>query len=128
MKKLFHTTIQAVQQKSLVNFNKEQELAAFVADLVIAIYSIESTIIRTEKEIVAKGEHAVQQKLACTKVYVLETSQQMALRALNSINHIGDGEMFLQIPSLLIASSLDNIFELKREIADFVIENNGYRC
>lgn len=45
MKKLFHTTIQAVQQKSLVNFNKEQELAAFVADLVIAIYSIESTII-----------------------------------------------------------------------------------
>jgi alkylation response protein AidB-like acyl-CoA dehydrogenase len=128
LKKLFHESIESVKQNSFSNFNSEQEIAAFLADLVISIYAVESSILRTEKAILKTGEENNRQKIDYTKVYSLETSQQLALRALNMINHFGNGDIFSRIASLLVMSSPENIIAVKRRIADAVILKECYYC
>ncbi|MDR4946790.1 acyl-CoA dehydrogenase family protein [Neobacillus cucumis] len=128
MKKLFHAAIESIKKNSLSDFNREQEIAAFLADLVIAIYGVESAILRTEKALSKTGEEQTRQKLDCTKVYTHETSQQLALRALNLINHFGDEGIFSRIASLLIMSSSENIVIVKRRIADVAITKERYYC
>ncbi|MFS0776962.1 acyl-CoA dehydrogenase family protein [Neobacillus sp. 3P2-tot-E-2] len=128
LKKLFHESIESVKENSLSNFNSEQEIAAFLADLVISIYAVESAILRTEKAILKTSEETNRQKIDCTKVYSLETSQQLALRALNMINHFGNGDIFSRIASLLVMSSPENIIAVKRRIADAAIMKECYFC
>ncbi|MEH7120847.1 acyl-CoA dehydrogenase family protein [Neobacillus vireti] len=128
LKKLFDAAIESVIKNSMSNFNSEQEIAAFLADVVITIYAVESSILRTEKAIQKSGEEANKQKIDCTKVYSLETAQQIALRVLNMINHFGDGEIFSRIASLLIMSSPENIIAVKRRIADTSIMKESYFC
>lgn len=128
MKKLFHAAIHAIQQNNLTNFNIEQEVAAFLADLVIGIYTVESSILRTEKAIMATGEEKNAQKLDCTKVYVHEVTQQIGLKALNITNHLGDDELFSRLISRLIMSSTENLVKVKRKIADVVIKAEKYSC
>ncbi|WP_160719562.1 acyl-CoA dehydrogenase family protein [Bacillus sp. USDA818B3_A] len=128
LKKLFNESIESINANSLDNFNSEQEIAAFLADLVISIYAIESAILRTEKAIQNSGEEANRLKIDCTRVYSLETSQQIALGVLNMINHFGEGEIFSRIASLLIMSSPENIIAVKRRMADAVIRKECYVC
>jgi alkylation response protein AidB-like acyl-CoA dehydrogenase len=128
MKKLYHAAIESTIKNSLNDFNREQEIAAFLADLVIDIYGIESAILRTEKSLLNTGGKQNRQKLECTKVFTHEASQQLAIRALNMINHFGDEGIFSRMASLLIMSSTDNIVLVKRRIADAVIEKNRYHC
>ncbi|MEH7097948.1 acyl-CoA dehydrogenase family protein [Neobacillus vireti] len=128
LKKLFNESIESINKNSLDNFNREQEIAAFLADLVITIYAIESAILRTEKAIQNSGEEANRLKIDCTRVYSLETSQQLALRVLNMINHFGEGEIFSRIASLLIMSSSENIIAIKRRMANAVIREECYVC
>lgn len=128
LKNLYHATITAVKKNGLQNFNEEQEAAAFIADLVIGIYGMESAILRTEKSILAKGEEENLVKVDCTKAYAHETSQQIALRALNLLNHFGDEEAFSQIARRLITSSPDSLIQIKRRIAQATIEAEKYDC
>ncbi|KQU21436.1 acyl-CoA dehydrogenase [Bacillus sp. Leaf13] len=126
MKNLFHSTIEAVQKNGLTNLNQEQETAAFIADLVIGIYSAESSILRTEKAVQVTGKDKSSQKIAYTKVFIHETSQMVAIRALNILNHLGDDEVFSRIAGRLIMSSPEDIVEVKRRIADVIIEAEKY--
>ncbi|CAH0212975.1 acyl-CoA dehydrogenase family protein [Peribacillus simplex] len=126
MKNLYHSTIEAVRKNGLTNLNQEQETAAFIADLVIGIYSAESSILRTEKAVQVTGEDKNSQKIAYTKVFIHETSQSVAIRALNILNHLGDDEVFSRIAGRLIMSSPEDIVEVKRRIADVIIEAEKY--
>ncbi|MFE4239601.1 acyl-CoA dehydrogenase family protein [Peribacillus butanolivorans] len=126
MKNLFHSTIEAVQKNGLTNLNQEQETAAFIADLVIGIYSAESSILRTEKAVQVTGKDKSSQKIAYTKVFIHETSQMVGIRALNILNHLGDDEVFSRIAGRLIMSSPEDIVEVKRRIADVIIEAEKY--
>ncbi|MED3692077.1 acyl-CoA dehydrogenase family protein [Peribacillus butanolivorans] len=126
MKNLYHSTIEAVRKTGLTNLNQEQETAAFIADLVIGIYSAESSILRTEKAVQVTGKDKNSQKIAYTKVFIHETSQMVAIRALNILNHLGDDEVFSRIAGRLIMSSPEDIVEVKRRIADVIIEAGKY--
>jgi alkylation response protein AidB-like acyl-CoA dehydrogenase len=128
LKNLYHASIAAIKKHRLDDLNKEQETAAFIADLVIGIYAIESAILRTEKAIFTKGEQANTLKIDCTKVYTHETSQQIALKALNILNYIGDEESFSQMARRLITSSPDNLVVIKRGIAEASIIAEKYKC
>jgi 2-keto-3-deoxy-galactonokinase len=126
MKKLYHSTIESVRKNDLINLNQEQETAAFIADLVIGIYSAESSILRTEKAVQITGKDKNSQKVAYTKVFIHETSQMVAIRALNILNHLGDDEAFSRIAGRLIMSCPEDIVEVKRKIADVIIEAEKY--
>lgn len=126
MKNLYHSTIEAVQKNGLTNLNQEQETAAFIADLVIGIYASESSILRTEKAVKESGINKNNQKINYTKVFIHETSQTVAIKALNILNHLGDDEAFSRIAGRLIMSSPEDIVEVKRRIAEVIIVAEKY--
>ncbi|WHY78567.1 acyl-CoA dehydrogenase family protein [Neobacillus sp. WH10] len=128
LKNLYHAAMEAFQKNSLSHFNEEQETAAFIADLVTGIYAAESSILRTLKAVKTTGEERNRQKLDCTKVYIHQTSQQIALRALNMIDHLGEEDRFVLITGRLIRSSQGDFIKTKRRIADFVINADKYKC
>ncbi|MBA4536809.1 acyl-CoA dehydrogenase family protein [Bacillus aquiflavi] len=126
MKKLYHSTIFNVQENALHHFNIEQEVAAFITDVVISIYAIESVILRTEKAIKTSTQEHVRQKIDYTKLFVYETSQLIGLKALNISHHIRAEDTFSKMASQLIMKCPENIVDLKRRIADTVIASEKY--
>ncbi|BAQ09304.1 acyl-CoA dehydrogenases [Bacillus sp. OxB-1] len=125
-RKLFHEMGKAVKAAGLEQLNEEQEIAAFLADLAIAIYVAESIILRTEKAIHAKGELKSGQKLDCARVFIHEKAQEIGTATLNIMNFFKDGEVFSNIVSRLITSSPIHIVETKRRVADRVISAEKY--
>lgn len=117
----------SIQKYDLVMLNEEQEVAAFLADLVSSIYAIESAILRTEKVIKLSGFDRNQQKLDYTILYTHEQSQQLAIRALNLLPHLGDEESLSQLACRLVRSSQKDFVKIKRRIADIIIKEEKYR-
>lgn len=126
LRKLFHEMAKAVKAAGLEQMNEEQEIAAFLADLAIAIYVSESAILRTEKAIQAQGELKNEQKIDCTKVFIHEKAQEIGTAMLNLVNFFKEGEVFSHIVSRLITSSPIHIVETKRRVADRVIAAEKY--
>ncbi|GIN97100.1 putative acyl-CoA dehydrogenase [Siminovitchia terrae] len=126
MKEYLDSTIQAIHQAGFDDLNEEQEAAAFLADLAIAIYVSESAILRTDKLLTKNGDDRSAQILDCTKVYVHETAQWCAIKGLNILNHLNDNEQFSQTIGRLISSSPDNMVAIKRRIADRIIAAERY--
>ena len=125
MKEYFHSAIQAIQQAELGQLKEEQELASFLADLAIAIYSVESAVLRADKAIAKSGAEKKAQMLDYVKMYAHESAQRCAVQGLNMLNHLNSDELFSYI-SRLISSSTHNLVEVKRRIADRVIAAETY--
>lgn len=126
MKEYYHVAINAIHQAGVSDMNEEQEIAAFIANLAIGIYASESAILRTEKAIEKSGIESNGQKLDCSKVFIHEISQQNAIAGLNLLNHFNHHEEFLHATGRLVASSKENIVEVKRRIAQRVIAAERY--
>ncbi|GIN90492.1 acyl-CoA dehydrogenase [Siminovitchia terrae] len=126
MKEYLDSTIQAIHQAGFDDLNEEQEAAAFLADLAIAIYASESAVLRADKLLTKYSDDRNAQILDCTKVYVHETAQWCAIKGLNILNHLNDNEQFSQTIGRLISSSPDNMVAIKRRIADRIIAAERY--
>ncbi|RST57518.1 acyl-CoA dehydrogenase [Siminovitchia terrae] len=126
MKEYLDSTIQAIHQAGFDDLNEEQEAAAFLADLAIAIYASESAVLRADKLLTKYSDDRNAQILDCTKVYVHETAQWCAIKGLNILNHLNDNEQFSQTIGRLISSSPDNMVAIKRRIADRIITAERY--
>ena len=79
-------------QKYQMNLEKEQELLANVADLVIAVYAMESAYLRTMKAVSRDGQKAHQNKIDMTQVYVHETFDRVEQIARTSLAAISEGD------------------------------------
>ncbi|MGM9951604.1 MAG: acyl-CoA dehydrogenase family protein [Lysinibacillus sp.] len=119
LRKLLKEILQAAAEADRANFDKEQELGAFIADIVTAIYTVESMLVRAIRFPSAW-------KTACTKVYTHEQAQRLGVRTLNAMNHIGHEQQLAQLAGLLITSHSENLIELKRQIAESAIEKEAY--
>ncbi|MBD8005519.1 acyl-CoA dehydrogenase family protein [Bacillus norwichensis] len=126
MKEYLDSTVQAIHQAGFDDLNEEQEVAAFLADLAIAIYVSESAVLRADKLLTKYGDDRSAQILDCTKVYVHETAQWCAIKGLNILNHLNNHDSFSQTIGRLISSSPDNMVEIKRRIAERVITAERY--
>lgn len=109
--------------------SKEQELLAFAADMLIELYAMDSIVKRTEKAISANGLENEQQKLDLTTVYVQEAFDRVeawAKQALAAMEEGDDLRLRLSILKKLTRRTPVNTVQLKRAIADRVIEAGGY--
>ena len=119
LRKLLKEILQAAAEAGRTNYDEEQELGAFIADIVTTIYTVESMLVRAIRFPSAW-------KTACTKVHTHEQAQQLGVRTLNYMNHIGHEQQLAQLAGLLITSHSENLIELKRQIAESVIEKEAY--
>lgn len=109
--------------------SKEQELLVFAADMLIELYAMDSIVKRTEKAIAANGLEQEQQKLDLTVVYVQEAFDRVeawAKEALAAMEEGDDLRLRLSILKKLTRRTPINTVQLKRAIADRVIEADGY--
>src|SRR5690625_2137548 len=116
-------------QKYMQKIEAEQEILVYLADMVSAVYNMESAILRTEKAINQLGEEKNQQKVLYTQVYIQEAFNQIEADAKEIIIAVEEGDTLrIMLPSLrkLTRHTPTNVIAKKREIAKQIIEEEKY--
>ncbi|MEM8895623.1 MAG: acyl-CoA dehydrogenase family protein [Bacteroidota bacterium] len=109
--------------------NDEQEILMNIADMIIEVYTIESTLLRVEKLVGIKGEEACKLQLNIARAYLYEAVDRINLAGKEAIASFATGdEMKVMLMGLKRFTKMNpvNTKELRREIADHMITNNGY--
>ena len=109
--------------------DQEQEILMDVADMMIEIYAAESTLLRTEKLIGLRGEDACAQQINMTKLYLHMAVEKVNKHGKEAIASFAKGdEQRVMLMGLKRFTKMDlyNLKELRRSIADQLIEKNEY--
>jgi alkylation response protein AidB-like acyl-CoA dehydrogenase len=109
--------------------NDEQELLMQLADMIIEVYVAESTLLRTEKLIMQRGEAAVAAQIAMTQVYLTEAVDKVWLAGKEAIAAFAsDDDLTMLMMGLkrFTKSPVVNVAKLRRQIAAEMIEREQY--
>ena len=108
---------------------KEQEVLAKIADMVIEIFAMESGLLRTLKMIVKEGEEKARHQISAVKVYVDETIPKIDTWAKEVLAHVEEGDMLRTqlegVKNLARYQPIDAV-NLRREIADRIVDLGAY--
>ena len=107
----------------------EQEVMMNLADVMIEIYAAESAVLRTEKLVSLRGEEACQPQIAMTQVYLFEAVEKIQTAAKEAIATFTKGDeqkVMLMGLKRWTKTDLVNTKELRRQIADYMIEKGKY--
>ncbi|WP_194976312.1 acyl-CoA dehydrogenase family protein [Aquiflexum lacus] len=107
----------------------EQEVMMNLADVMIEIYAAESAVLRTEKLVSLRGEEACQPQIAMAQVYLFEAVEKIQTAAKEAIASFTKGDeqkVMLMGLKRWTKADLVNTKELRRQIADYMIEKGKY--
>lgn len=107
----------------------EQEVMMNLADLMIEIYAAESAILRTEKLISIRGQEACSPQIAMSEVYLSEAVDKINAAAKEAIASFTKGDeqkVMLMGLKRYTKADLVNAKELRRQVADYMIEQGKY--
>lgn len=107
----------------------EQEVMMNLADVMIEIYAAESAILRTQKLVSQRGEEACQPQIAMAQVYLFEAIEKINTAAKEAIAAFAKGDeqkVMLMGLKRFTKADLVNTKELRRQIADYMIEKGKY--
>jgi len=128
-KKIFQMVLGIAIEKYWSNLEKEQEIMANLADLLIQIYAMNGVLLRTKKMIDKLDKDKAKNAIQMTQVFVHEAFDKIEAVAKETLNTMKTGEE-LQSQLILLNSLLErtplNVTALKREIAERVIEKQKY--
>ncbi|MFU8803008.1 MAG: acyl-CoA dehydrogenase family protein [Bradymonadaceae bacterium] len=116
-------------QKHMADLREQQEILLLLADMIIEIYAMDSTVSRTLQIIEEKGYDAARLQRAATKVSMTYSFQNIRTFAENLLNHLATGDQLnahLEAFDQLAFNPRVDIVSLRREIADVVIERERY--
>jgi len=108
---------------------EEQEILMDVADMMIEVYAAESTLLRTEKLIGIQGEKACAQQINMAKLYLFMAVEKINKHGKEAIASFAKGdEQRVMLMGLKRFTKMDlyNVKELRRSIADQLIQENQY--
>ncbi|MEB2783410.1 acyl-CoA dehydrogenase family protein [Algoriphagus persicinus] len=107
----------------------EQEIMMNLADVMIEIYASESAILRTEKLVSMKGEDACKNQIAMAQIYLSEAVDKINVAAKEAIGSFTKGDeqkVILMGLKRFTKSELYNTKDLRRQIADYMIDQGKY--
>jgi alkylation response protein AidB-like acyl-CoA dehydrogenase len=107
----------------------EQEVMMNLADVMIEIYAAESAILRTEKLVSMRGAEACGPQIAMAQVYLFEAVEKIQTSAKEAIAAFAKGDeqkVMLMGLKRFTKADLVNTKELRRQIADYMIEKGKY--
>ncbi|AMX83831.1 acyl-CoA dehydrogenase [Geobacillus subterraneus] len=128
VKSLFWAMAGAIQKRHVEN-GTEQELLAYLADMAIQIYAMESALLRAEKAIAQNAVDMEEQKKNYVQVYIQETIQQLLGCSLNVIPYLQDEQLVKRVSQSIetfMRGPLVDTVTLKRQIAEKVIQHEKY--
>ncbi len=109
------------------NLEREQEVMARIADIIMLAYASESAILRTRK-LAARGEDVKLQE-AMTRVYVHDAAERAATLAREAVCRYVEGNelpMYMSGLRRLTKHDAVNTIALRRDIAKAVLEHSAY--
>ncbi|EAZ81800.1 acyl-CoA dehydrogenase family protein [Algoriphagus machipongonensis] len=115
----------ALQEK----IEDEQEIMMNLADVMIEIYAAESAILRTEKLVSLKSEAECSHQIAMSQVYLSEAIdkiQSAAKEAIASFTKGDEQKVMLMGLKRFTKADLVNTKKLRRQIADYMIDQGKY--
>jgi len=107
----------------------EQEVMMNLADIMIEIYAAESAVLRTEKLVSQRGEDSCKPQIAMAQVYLFEAIEKIQTAAKEAIAAFTKGDeqkVMLMGLKRFTKADLVNTKELRRQIADYMIEKGKY--
>ncbi|WP_280145522.1 acyl-CoA dehydrogenase family protein [Bacillus amyloliquefaciens] len=128
-KKIALLTAGLAAQKYGKEIEGEQEIMVNIADIVSALYALESAVLRTEKAIAADGAEKAAQKLLYTEIFAQEALQNIEAHAKESLIAMEEGDslrMMLSVLRKLTRLTPKNLIQKKREAAASVFREEKY--
>ncbi|WP_045511827.1 acyl-CoA dehydrogenase family protein [Bacillus amyloliquefaciens] len=128
-KKIALLTAGLAAQKYGKEIEGEQEIMVNIADIVSALYALESAVLRTEKAIAADGAEKAAQKLLYTEIFAQEALQNIEAHAKESLIAMEEGDslrMMLSVLRKLTRLTPKNLIQKKREAAAAVFREEKY--
>ena len=131
LKKVFLMVAGAAVQKYGEKLEEHQQLLLAASDILIDIYMAESAILRTEKNAERNGEDSQKVQLAMTQLFLYKTVDKITQRAKEGIVSFAEGDeqrmMLMGLRRFTRYQEYPKITELRNNIAEKVISNNGYK-
>lgn len=128
-KKIFLLVGGLAVQKYGTKLEKEQEVLAGLADMMIDIFALESVLARTNKQASRTSEEKALNMIEMTKVFAYEAFLRVESVAKELLTTIESGDMLrmqLSVLKKLTRSNPVNTNQYKRSIAARVIHNERY--
>ena len=121
--------IGAAYDKYKKSLRDEQELIGMISNIVIEIYALESTLLRSQKMLHSKEPERAATPIKMTKVLFHNSLEKISLLATRALEAIGNGEPLKKnletIKKLMVSPPLNTV-TLRRTIADSMIRYGRY--
>lgn len=128
-KKIFLMAGAQAVQKYQLKLEAEQEILSHLADMMIAVFAMESALLRTRKMIDRAGEEKCQNAIEMTIVFIQDEFQRIEQWAKEVLSAMESGDTLrtqLSILKKLTRRSTINTIAIKRNIAARVIDAEKY--
>ncbi|HPW85853.1 MAG TPA: acyl-CoA dehydrogenase family protein [Chitinophagales bacterium] len=119
----------AAVQKLMTKLKHEQEILMNIADMIAEVYSMESTVLRTQKLIATKGEAETALNVDLTKVFVSDAIERVNLHGKHALQSFAEGdELRIMLMGLKRYTKYEtfNTKDARRRIAAKVVEEGAY--
>jgi len=128
-KKMFLQAAGGAVQKFREKLAEEQELIGALANIVMEIYAMESSLLRAQKAAASKGEAAVSVMIDAARVFIADAAERVDHEAKRAIAAVHEGDMLITQMAVLKRfgkrPSVDTI-ALRRRLAAAVQAQDRY--
>jgi alkylation response protein AidB-like acyl-CoA dehydrogenase len=94
-KKMFLQSAGGAMQKYREKLADEQELIAALANIVMEIYAMESSLLRAQKAATSKGETAAAVMIDAARVFIADAAERVDHEARRAVAAVHDGDMLI---------------------------------
>jgi hypothetical protein len=128
-KKVFLLVAGSAAQRFMLGLEQEQEVVAVISNLVMAVHSMESVLLRTQKKLSKSGASGGEADIAVTRVCIHEAADQTETEARRALARIAEGDTLrthLSVLRRFLRRTPPDSVGLKRQLADRALEVNHY--
>jgi len=128
-KKIFLLVAGTAVEKYMNKLSEQQEITAYISDLIIEIYAMESTILRTLKLAEINGKEKVKIQINISKVLVNDSIAKIDILAKNILASVSETDTLKTLLTALkrfTKYTPINTIKLRREIANNIIFIGDY--
>jgi alkylation response protein AidB-like acyl-CoA dehydrogenase len=128
-KKMFLQAAGGAMQKYREKLADEQELIAALANIVMEIYAMESTLLRAQKFAATKGEVAASTMIDAARVFIADAAERIDHEAKRAIAAVHEGDMLTTQLAVLKRFGKRPVFDtvaLRRRVAAAVQSQDRY--
>jgi len=116
-------------QRYMLALEHEQEVIGVLSNLVMAVYAMESVLLRTQKRLAKASSPAGEPGVAVARAYLHEAADRMEIEARRALARIAEGDTLrthLSILRRFLRRTPADSIGLKRLLADRALESSPY--